>query len=268
MNIELFLTRIGVQSLPETPLTRLQVLHRAMTQTVPFENLAILEGQIISLDPKAVFAKVVQRGRGGYCFELNTLLAEVLDFLGYKVERLLGRVWANGAASPPLTHMTLKVTVGNQSYLCDVGFGGGTLREPVPWDSREIVHQSPDSFRLEMTDNAETMLTRLTGDSWKNLYSLLPCGVRVQDYIPANHYTSTHPDSYFTQGPVAALTTEDGRITLRGRIVRRVGAHGEDEREVTTFEELIQILARDFGLVNLDVTTLKGRLAGLFPQEG
>jgi N-hydroxyarylamine O-acetyltransferase len=268
MNIDPFLTRIGVQSLPESPLTRLQVLHRAMTQTVPFENLAVLEGQKISLDPKAVFTKVVERGRGGYCFELNTLLAEVLDLLGYKVERLLGRVWANGAASPPLTHMTLKVTVENQSYLCDVGFGGGTLREPLPWDTREIVNQSPDSFRLEETDNAETMLSRLTGDSWKNLYSLLPCVVRVQDYIPANHYTSTHPDSYFTQEPVAALTTEDGRITLRGRIVRCAGANGEDERQLATFEELIQVLARDFGLVNLDVKTLKSRLSGLFLPEG
>ncbi|ABK99519.1 arylamine N-acetyltransferase family protein [Pelobacter propionicus] len=268
MNIESFLIRIGVQSLPESPLNRLQALHRAMTQTVPFENLAVLEGQKISLDPETLFTKIVERGRGGYCFELNTMLAEVLDFMGYKVERLLGRVWANGAASPPLTHMTLKVTVENQSYLCDVGFGGGTLREPLPWNTGAIVNQSSDSFRLDKTDNAETMLSRLTGDSWKNLYSLLPCVVRVQDYIPANHYTSTHPDSYFTQGPVAALTTEDGRITLRGRIFRSVGANREEERELATFDELIQVLSRDFGLDNLDVKNLKSRLSGLFLQAG
>jgi N-hydroxyarylamine O-acetyltransferase len=267
MNFDSFLTRIGVQSLPDSPLSRLQTLHRAMTQTIPFENLAVLEGQGVSLDPEAIFKKVVERRRGGYCFELNTLLAEVLEVQGYKVERLLGRVWANGAATPSLTHMTLRVIVNNQPYLCDVGFGGGTLREPLPWNTGVIVSQSPDSFRLDEADNGEIMLSRLAGSTWKDLYSLLPCAVRVQDYIPANHYTSTHPDSYFTQVPVAALTTEDGRITLRGRFVRSLGANGETERELATIEELIQVLSLEFGLANLDVEALKSGLSGLFPVE-
>jgi N-hydroxyarylamine O-acetyltransferase len=268
MNIELFLKRIGIQSLPAPPLQRLQTLHRAMTQTVPFENLAVLEGQKISLDPEVIFAKVVDQGRGGYCFELNTLLADVLEFQDYKVERLLGRVWTSGAADPPLSHMALKVTVENQTYLCDVGFGGGTVREPLRWNTGAIVNQSPDSFRLEETENSETMLSRLIGSSWKNLYSLLPCAVRVQDYTPANYYTSTHPDSYFTQAPVAALTTEDGRITLRGRIFRSAGANGEVERELADFEELIQVLSQDFGLAGLNVKELERRLSGLFAQNG
>ena len=264
MDIELFLKRIGLTSLPDSPLMRLRILHKAMTQVVPFENIAILEGKKINLAPTAIFAKVVEQGRGGYCYELNTLLAEVLESLGYKVERLLGRVWVNGAPSPPLSHMTLRVMVDNHLYLCDVGFGGGTIREPIPWIFGAIVNQPPDSFRLDKTDNQEIMLSALTGSTWKNLYSLLPCPVRTQDYIPANHYSSTHPDSYFTQGPVAALTTEDGRITLRGRLLRKTGVCGESERNVTTFEEFIQILKEDFGLNNLDLPPLKKRLWGLF----
>lgn len=268
MNIELFLKRIGIKSLPAPPLQRLQTLHRAMTQTVPFENLAVLEGQKISLDPAAIFTKVVEQGRGGYCFELNTLLAEVLGLFEYKVERLLGRVWVNGAAAPPLTHMALRVTLDSQPYLCDVGFGGGTLREPLAWNTGAVAHQPPDSFRLDETENSETMLSRLTASSWKNLYSLLPCAVRVQDYIPANHYTSTHPDSYFTQAPVVARSTADGLITLRGRIFRSAGANGESERELADFEELIQVLSREFGLASLNVKALESRLSGLFEQSG
>lgn len=264
MNIASFLKRIGIQSLPDPPLERLQTLHRAMTRTVPFENLAILEGRVISLEPEAIYANVVEQGRGGYCFELNSLLASVLESLGYKVERLIGRVWANGALAPPLTHMTLRVTADNRAYLCEVGFGGGTLREPLPWQTGVVVPQPPDSFRLDTTDNGETMLSRLAGDSWKPLYSLLPCTMRSQDYIPANHYTSTHPDSYFTQAPVAALTTGDGRVTLRGRLFRRVGVDGETERELATFEELIQVLSEDFGLNNLLTAALESRLSVIF----
>jgi N-hydroxyarylamine O-acetyltransferase len=180
MNLPLFLKRIGLQSLPDAPLERLLTLHRAMPRTVPFENMAILEGKKISLEPAAIYAKVVEQGRGGYCFELNALLAAALESLGYRVERLIGRVWANGAPAPPLTHMTLRVTVAGRAFLCDVGFGGGTLRDPLPWDIGKTVLQSPDCFRLEETDNGETMLVRLAGDSWKNVYSLLPCTMRAQ----------------------------------------------------------------------------------------
>jgi N-hydroxyarylamine O-acetyltransferase len=268
MDIELFLKRIGLTSLPDAPLMRLQILHKAMTRVLPFENIAIMEGKKIDIAPTAIFAKVVGQGRGGYCYELNTLLAEVLESFSYKVERLLGRVWANGAPSPLLSHMTLRVVVDNDLYLCDVGFGGGTIREPLHWSYGAVVNQSPDSFRLDETDNREIMLSVLTGSTWKNLYSLLPCPVRTQDYIPANHYSSTHPDSYFTQGPVAALTTEDGRITLRGRLLRKTGVNGETERYLTTFEDFIQVLNEDFGLNNLDLPPLKRRLWGLFENTG
>ncbi|MFA5516606.1 MAG: arylamine N-acetyltransferase [Desulfuromonadales bacterium] len=264
INIEACLKRLGVRSLPDTPLPRLQTLHRAMTRTVPFENMAILEGQSISLDPKAIFTKIVEQGRGGYCFELNTLLAEILEFFNYAVERRLGRVWVTGATAPLPTHMALKVKVENRSYLCDVGFGGSTLREPLPWNTGSIVNQAPDSYRLDETENAETMLSGSIGPSWKNLYSLLPCTVRSQDYIPANHYTSTHPDSFFTREPMAALATEDGRITLHGRMFRRTGAAGKTERELANLEELVQVLSREFGLTHLNVKALESRLSGLF----
>lgn len=268
MNIEDCLKRLGVRSLPDTPLPRLQALHRAMIRTVPFENIAILEGQSISLDPEAIFAKIVEQGRGGYCFELNTMLAEILEFFNYTVERLLGRVWVTGAAAPLPTHMALKVTLDKQSYLCDVGFGGSTIREPLPWNTGSIVSQSPDSFRLDETENAEIMLSGSIGPSWKHLYSLLPCTVRSQDYVPANHFTSTHPDSFFTREPVAALATEDGRITLHGRMFRRIGKTGKTERELANLEELVQVLSQNFGLAHLNVKALESRLSGLFVNGG
>lgn len=264
MDIERFLKRIGITSLPDSPHSRLREIHRAMTQSVPFENLAILEGHQIDLAPTALFSKIVEQGRGGYCFELNALLAEVYESLGYKVERLLGRVWSSGASSPPLTHMALRVMVDHQYYLCDAGFGGGTLRDPLPWNFHAVANQAPDSYRLEETGNQEVMLSRLTGSTWKNLYSFLPCPVRPQDFIPANHYTSTHPDSFFTQAPVAALTTGEGRITLRGRLFRRVEGTGEYERELATFEEFINVLHVDFGLTGLNGALLERRLSWLW----
>lgn len=264
MNIDSLLERIGGPSLEGPPLERLQALHVAMTKSVPFENIAILEGRKISLDPGDIFEKVVTRGRGGYCYELNTLFAQLLEHFGFRFDRLLGRVWVGGSSAPPLTHMALRVFVDDRPYLCDVGFGGSTLREPLPWIPGETARQSPDAFRLGAADGGETMLSRLSGAEWKNLYSLHPCPVRPQDYAPANHYTSTHPDSHFTREPLAALTTDDGRITLSGRIFRRVDSGGETVRELATFAELIEVLAGRFGLADLDAASLESRLSRLF----
>lgn len=264
MSFDKFLQRISLPSLPKEPLERLQMLHRAMVLNVPFENIAILEGCAISLDPMDIYAKVVGRGRGGYCFELNGLFAWALETLGYSVERLLGRVWVKDVPSPLLTHMALRVMVGNQPYLCDVGFGGGTLREPLPWCLEQSVVQGPDTFRLTTIDNGETMLARFAPDGWRDQYSLLPCAVRPQDSIPANHYTSTHPNSIFCRIPMAAINRADGRIALRERTLRIVGANGERERQLQTFSELHQVLEEYFGLGDVEAEALQRRIQGIF----
>ncbi|QEM69989.1 arylamine N-acetyltransferase [Geobacter sp. FeAm09] len=266
MAFDRFLQRIGLTSLPAAPLERLRELHRAMVLRVPFENLAILEGCAISLEPADILAKVVERGRGGYCFELNSLFAWALETLGYSVERLLGRVWVNGAPAPLPTHMAIRVTVAGTTYLCDAGFGGGTLREPLPWRLEQPFAQGSDTFRLTAAANGETMLARLSDNGWRDLYSLLPCTVRSQDYIPANHYTSTHPDSIFTQLPMAALNREDGRVTLRGRTLRIVEGTGEREVPLQTITGLVQALEDYFGLAGLDVAALEARLQGVFAE--
>jgi len=259
-----FLKRIGVNDLPDHPLERLRILHRSMSMTVPYENLEILEGRGISLDAGALHEKVVSRRRGGYCYELNGVFAHVLEALGYRVERRLARVWATGHPAPPLTHMILRVTVEDRVYLCDVGFGVGTLREPVPWVLDASVRQEIDTFRLVATDNEETMLQGWVAERWKDLFSIIPCGVRVQDYIPANHYSSTHPDTFFTHAPMAALNRPCGRVTLRGRVFRIYGAGGMTERVLEDVDALLSVLATEFGLVGLDEGALRPRLAPLF----
>ena len=264
MDVAAFLERIGVTTLPGPELERLQTLHRAIGLTVPYENLAILEGRSISLEIPDLLEKVVGRRRGGYCYELNGVFAHLLETLGFEVERHLARVWSNGYPAPPLTHLVLGVTVAGKRYLCDVGFGGGTLREPVPWELNEAVTQGPDRFRLVAADHGETMLQSFVLQQWKDLYSILPCAVRPQDVIPANHYSSTHPDSFFTRFPMAALNTSDGRITLRGRLFRCYGAKGVQERELASVEDFLQVVSRDFGLGGLDCTALGARLSGLF----
>lgn len=74
-------------------LTALQRYHLA---AVPFENLYIhyTPAHAVSIDPEALFDKVVGRGGGfgGYCMENSGLFGVVLRSLGYDVYPVSGRV--------------------------------------------------------------------------------------------------------------------------------------------------------------------------------
>lgn len=72
-------------------LTRLQYRHMAR---VPFESLSLhySKHRLLSLDPEDLFHKIVERGRGGYCMEVNTFFAAVMRTLGFTLYSAGGRV--------------------------------------------------------------------------------------------------------------------------------------------------------------------------------
>lgn len=72
-------------------LTELLKRHRAK---VPFENLSIhySKTHLLSLDPSDLYTKIVDRGMGGYCMELNIFFGTVLRSLGYTLFYAGGRV--------------------------------------------------------------------------------------------------------------------------------------------------------------------------------
>jgi N-hydroxyarylamine O-acetyltransferase len=53
--------------------------------SVPFENLSIHAGEPIVLDEAALFGKIVDAKRGGFCYECNGLFAGLLGELGFEV---------------------------------------------------------------------------------------------------------------------------------------------------------------------------------------
>ena len=111
MDVDAYLTRIGATRASDLP-----DLHRRHQTAVPFENLSIHLGEQISLDPGDLFDKIVTRGRGGFCYELNGLFAVLLEMLGHKVTRVSARV----GDGPPFDHLALLV---DDAWLVDVGFG-------------------------------------------------------------------------------------------------------------------------------------------------
>src|SRR5258706_15142470 len=91
LDLDAYLSRIGHRGVHEPTLATLQALHLAHATHIPFENLDILLGRPIRIDLASLQAKLVFGGRGGYCFEQNTLFAAVLQELGFDVTLLAAR---------------------------------------------------------------------------------------------------------------------------------------------------------------------------------
>jgi len=120
-----YLRRIAVAPPVTADAATVRRLHRAHQVAVPFENLSIHLGEPISLEESDLADKIVQRRRGGFCYELNGLFALLLEALGARVIRVAARVYGDSGFSPPFDHLALVVRPadGSGPWLVDVGFG-------------------------------------------------------------------------------------------------------------------------------------------------
>jgi N-hydroxyarylamine O-acetyltransferase len=124
MHSSAYFDRIGMVRPAVADADAMRALHRAHRQTFLFENLSIQTGGGVSLAICDLEEKFLARGRGGYCFEHNTLFAAVLRDIAIDATTLLGRVRRGPPHRWCRTHMVLRVPIGDEIWLADVGFGG------------------------------------------------------------------------------------------------------------------------------------------------
>ena len=250
MNIDAYLERInynGPRAVNAETLRALQVAHLL---TVPFENLSIHAGEPIVLDEDALFTKIVEQRRGGFCYECNGLFAGLLRALGFDVAMLgAGVAHAGGGFGPIFDHMTLMVTL-DERWLVDVGFGDSFL-EPLLLDARSDQVQGTRSFRLADEDEYLVLALRNDGEDWQPQYRFTLQPYTFPDYEKMCRFHQTSPESHFTKNLVCSRATADGRITLSGmRFLTTCGAQRvRDERTLASREEYDRILRDQFGVV-------------------
>jgi len=246
--LDAYCRRIGYTG-PRTPtLDTLRALQQLHPAAIPFEAIDVLLDRPILLEPAAVDAKLIAGGRGGYCFEQNSLFQRVLCALGFAVEPLIAQVqWMAGpeALQRPRTHMVLRVTVDGQPWLCDVGFGSCVLTAPIRFDLTAPQSTPHERFRITPQGN-EHLLEALLGDDWLPVYLISPAPCRDGDYVMANYYSSTYPQSHFRHDLIVARSTPEARhALLRNRLtIRR--ADGASERRFLTAGEIERALAEVF----------------------
>lgn len=250
MDVDTYLRRIGFDR-PEPPsAAALRRLHRRHLETVPFENLDIPLGRPLTLTPEALYEKIVERRRGGFCYELNGLFCWLLGELGYDVQRLAAAVYGDDGPGQPFAHMLLKVELATP-WIADVGFGDSFL-VPLPLSEGERGDGRAD-YRLSADGASWVMAQRPPGADWQAQYRFDATPREMAAFGPMCRYQQTAPHSAFTGRSVCSRATPDGRVTFAdGRlIVTRQGRR--EERAVPDSTACRALLREHFG-VELDAT--------------
>jgi N-hydroxyarylamine O-acetyltransferase len=241
------LARIGHTEVPTPDLAGLRAVQRAFVSSVPFEDLAVQLGESEPLDPESLVRRVLRGGRGGYCFEVNTVLLTLLESLGFAVERRQAIVGARDARAldEPTNHLALVVhTPDAGPFITEGGWGEG----PVDPLALKPGRAAAGAFEFEIERN---------GDGWwvgQHRFGSSP-GFGFEDrpatlgeFQPHHLRLSTAPDSGFVRTLVVQQPFENRIVTLRARTFF-VDGPGTRERRLLADADALAVTLRDaFGI--------------------
>jgi arylamine N-acetyltransferase len=248
--VNAYLNRIGFNGTLDGSLQTLAILQECHLNKIPYENFDILRNIPLSLEISDLLDKIVQRERGGYCFELNILFSWLLKQLGYSVTNLFARFWRDEVNTPPKRrHHVLSVEVEGVAYLCDVGVGGIVPRWPIPMIEELEHRQSEECYRLEKVPTYGWVLSEYKKNQWNWIYSFTEEQQFAKDYIMASYWCENAPDSIFRKQLMVAIRTPEGRNTIAGNEFRIFKGTKVEVITPTTKEAYDDALRRFFGIV-------------------
>ena len=269
MRLEEYLSRIGYAGEPHADLDTLTALHRLHLDAIPFENLDVQLGRPVLISPEAVFDKLVAHRRGGWCYEMNTLMGWALGQIGFDVTRLAGGVARQQMGDQQLgNHLCLLVKL-DRDYLVDVGFGGA-LRAPLPL-ARGMRRDAPFEVGLEPIEDGLWRFLEVEPNGAPFSFDFQP--TPADEALIAQKCVSQQsaPTSPFVLNLVAKRRQGERCLTLRGRIFSELGPEGPAKRLLSSAEDLVATLKEQFGLDVPETAALwpriRARHAELFPED-
>ncbi|KDN60066.1 putative N-acetyltransferase [Colletotrichum sublineola] len=233
---------------------------------VPFESLTLhySKHRLISLDLEDLFDKVVVRGKGGYCMELNALFGAVLKGLGFDLVSVGGKVKEEEDRFGGWAHMLNLVTIDGQRYMVDVGFGKGSAVAPVP-------------LRKEDSGTEFTTIAPLRGKlvvdgPFRQRNCFTEQEFFPEDFEVMNFAVMSLPTSYFVKNVLCMRTIlnpetkkTDGTIVLhKNEVKRKIGDRLEVLETLKNEAERVRAIEKyfDIALTPGEQKAIKG-----MPQE-
>lgn len=230
----------------------LNVLHHAHLHNVPFENLDVVYGRKIELSKEAVFRKLIENERGGFCYELNFGFYLLLSSLGFSVQLLSARVYGEKedgekGYGQEFDHLMLLVDLEGKRVIADVGFGDSFLY-PVPLNGDVHVEEGAQ-FRVKEEQGELYLLSSDDNKTWQPQYCFTLTSRKLADFSEMVSYHQTSPKSSFTQKSVCTIATPNGRVTLSDRKLITTESGVKSEYLVLNTLEHAKLLKKHFNVV-------------------
>lgn len=248
----LYLERIGVTGdlpLNADTLTKIVAAHYC---TVPYENLDILADKPLNLDPQALFEKIVLNHRGGFCFELNEALGNLLSSLGFSVTHYAARFILGEPADrlPMRRHHVLLVHLPEGDWLCDAGIMREAPRIALKLEPGLAQSDGIGEYKFEKDPfYGNVLLQKLPGQDFVPFFGFTLEPQINADFVMPCFYCEKHPGSPFIHGNMVGIHTPTGSWNLSGMQLRRLEGAEIVERRDLTEEEIPGVLQDIFGMI-------------------
>ena len=213
-------------------------------ETFSFNNIAVLLKQNISLSIDDILNKIVKNNLGGYCFEHNKLMYEVLKSLGFEVRILIAKVINNQNVDTPRTHRVTLLKFENKQYLIDVGFGSYCPQVPICIDDKN----DNQKYRITKINNIDYQLELKTFNKYFILYTLNLYNYTEADCIMGNFYSSNYKDAVFLNNFVVSLKFKNYTYSLRNYTYHKVYKDKTDITMIKDYIQIYEILRDDFNI--------------------
>jgi len=243
-------------------LTFLSEITRRHAAQFAFSSVGPMLGDDLPLDVESLYRRIIVNRRGGYCFEQNGFLFEMLQELGFEVSLYLGRVIYNQDIHPGLTHRITLVKIDGEHYIADVGFGPLGPQHPVSM-SGEASHESFRVFRIEERHPGEFHMQTLKDGQYYSLYKFELTRYGPADCEVGHFYSHKHPGATFVNHLVVSKIMDNEVRSLRNREFWIITASGEQRFNISDGAQLKTVLDSRFGInINEDESQrLFGRTA-------
>jgi len=242
-----YLLRIGIEKIEISPtIENLRLLQRQHLLNIPFENLDIHWKRKIILDQKLFAAKIIDEGRGGFCYELNGLFFCLLEDLGFRSKKISARVNdGKDAFGEEYDHLAILTSISDDEFLVGVGFGDFAA-EPLKFEIDIEQKDRNGIFLIRKHTDRYFEVVKKKDEAWTSQYIFKDIERDLSEFEGMCDFHQTSPESHFTRKKVCSLMTETGRKTLSDKKFIETVNNKRIETAINSEEEFENILKSEF----------------------
>jgi len=258
MNTQSYLKRINYQKSLQADKETLFQIHEAHLYHIPFENLNIQYNIPIVLTKDALYQKVVEYRRGGFCYEMNGLFRELLNEIGYKTTLIAASVIdKHGVVGHKYDHAALIVDL-EKRWLVDVGFGGDSFVWPKELILDVIQKDVHDYYKFEKYNEHQWMLLQSEdGEHFTKQYIFSFEEEQLQHFEEQCQIKQTKEDGYFKMNLMCTKATPEGRISIFNDRLTIKDRRGKEFRKIEDEQELFNLLAKEYDIPTQNLVAKK-----------